>query len=154
MLGAIFGSVFHMSAGDIEVVTKSGKEKISDFSEVKFFVGDSTVAVFGSDAQLSIIKFSKSFTDKKIKNLVTVKVTTKNNDIKVFANVIEITKSKSIGALIKPAGDIFIRLLNMIAVPLVFASLLVGAASLSDLRHVARIGGKTITIFMFTTVLQ
>ena len=153
MLGAIFGSVFHMSAGDIEVVTKSGKEKISDFSEVKFFVGDSTVAVFGSDAQLSIIKYSKSFTDKKIKNLVTVKVTTKNNDIKVFANVIEITKSKSIGALIKPAGDIFIRLLNMIAVPLVFASLLVGAASLSDLRHVARIGGKTITIFMFTTVL-
>lgn len=153
VLGAIFGSVFHMSANDIEVVTKTGKEKISDFSEVKFFVGDSTVAVFGSDAQLSIIKYSKSFTDKKIKNLVSVKVTTKNNDVKVFTNLIEITKSKSIGALIKPAGDIFIRLLNMIAVPLVFASLLVGAASLSDLRNVARIGGKTITIFMFTTVV-
>lgn len=154
VLGAIFGSVFHMSAGDIEVVTKSGKEKISDFAEVKFFIGDSTLKTFDSNSQLAIIKFSKSFVDKKLKEQIVVRISTKSGEIKVYTNLIEITKSKSIGALIKPVGDIFVRLLNMIAVPLVFASLLVGAASLSDLKNVARIGGKTITIFMFTTVIS
>jgi len=153
ILGAVFGSVFHMSANEIEVVSKSGKEKITDFSEVKFFKGDSTLMSYDSNAQLSIIKYLKTITDKKAKDLIKVKVTLKSGEEKYFTNLIEITKVKSIGALIKPVGDIFIRLLNMIAVPLVFASLLVGAASLSDLRHVARVGGKTITIFMFTTVM-
>lgn len=153
VLGAIFGSVFHMSANEIEVVSKSGKEKIADFAEVKFFKGDSTLMSYDSNAQLSIIRYLKTITDKKAKDLVKVKVTLKNGEEKYFTNLIEINKVKSVGAMIKPVGDIFIRLLNMIAVPLVFASLLVGAASLSDLRHVARVGGKTITIFMFTTVL-
>lgn len=153
VLGAVFGSIFHMSANKIEIITKSGKEKITDFNEVKFFKGDSLLVSFNSGEQLSIIKYLKTFTDKKIKDAVKVKVILKNNEEKEFSNVIEITKVKSLGAIIKPIGDIFVRLLNMIAVPLVFASLLVGAASLSDLRNVARIGGKTITIFMFTTVI-
>ncbi|MFZ4589898.1 MAG: dicarboxylate/amino acid:cation symporter [Ignavibacteria bacterium] len=153
VLGAIFGSVFHMSANEIEVVSKSGKEKITDFAEVKFFKGDSTLMSYDSNAQLSIIRYLKTITDKKVKDLVKVKVTLKSGEEKYFTNLIEINKVKSVGAMIKPVGDIFIRLLNMIAVPLVFASLLVGAASLSDLRHVARVGGKTITIFMFTTVM-
>jgi proton glutamate symport protein len=153
VLGAIFGSVFHMSANEIEVVSKSGKEKIVDFTEVKFFKGDSTLMSYDSNAQLSIIRYLKTITDKKAKDLVKVKVTLKSGEEKYFTNLIEINKVKSLGAMIKPVGDIFIRLLNMIAVPLVFASLLVGAASLSDLRHVARVGGKTITIFMFTTVV-
>jgi Na+/H+-dicarboxylate symporter len=153
ILGAIFGSVFHMSANEIEVVSKSGKEKVTDFNEVKFFKGDSTLMSYDSNAQLSIIRYLKTITDKKAKDLVKVKVTLKSGEEKYFTNLIEINKVKSLGAMIKPVGDIFIRLLNMIAVPLVFASLLVGAASLSDLRHVARVGGKTITIFMFTTVV-
>lgn len=153
VLGAIFGSVFHMSANEIEVVSKSGKENITDFTEVKFFKGDSTLMSYDSNAQLSIVRYLKTITDKKAKDLVKVKVTLKSGEEKYFTNLIEINKVKSLGAMIKPVGDIFIRLLNMIAVPLVFASLLVGAASLSDLRHVARVGGKTITIFMFTTVV-
>ncbi len=153
ILGAVFGSIFHMSANDIEVVSKAGIEKVKGFSEVKFILGDSVLSSFDSNSQLAIIKYSKSFTDKKLKEKVKVKVTSSDNQEKVFTEVREITKSKTLGALIKPVGDIFVRLLNMIAVPLVFASLLVGAASLSDLRNVARIGGKTVVIFMFTTVI-
>ncbi len=153
ILGAIFGSVFHMSANEIEVVSRSGKEKITDFAEVKFLKGDSVLISYDANSQLSIIRYLKTFTDKKVKDLIKVKITLKSGEVKYFTNLIEITKVKSAGALIKPVGDIFIRLLNMIAVPLVFASLLVGAASLSDLRHVARVGGKTITIFMFTTII-
>lgn len=153
ILGAVFGSVFHMSSKDIEVVTKTGVQKIKDFSEVKFLLGDSVLTSFDSNSQLAIIKYSKSFTDKKLKERVTVRVTTTDNQVMVFTELREITKSKTLGSLIKPVGDIFVRLLNMIAVPLVFASLLVGAASLSDLKNVARIGGKTVLLFMFTTVI-
>ncbi len=54
---------------------------------------------------------------------------------------------------IKPVGTIFVRMLKMIAVPLVFSSLIVGVASLSDVSKISRIGGKTIALYMFTTVL-
>ncbi|EMR00816.1 dicarboxylate/amino acid:cation symporter [Cesiribacter andamanensis] len=54
---------------------------------------------------------------------------------------------------IKPIGTIFINLLKMIAVPLVLASLLLGVASLSDVRKLSRIGGKTIAIYMGTTIV-
>ncbi|MFZ0426763.1 MAG: dicarboxylate/amino acid:cation symporter [Acidobacteriota bacterium] len=54
---------------------------------------------------------------------------------------------------ISPFGTIFIRLLKLIAVPLVLASLICGVASLSDLRRLSRIGGKTIAIYIGTTVL-
>lgn len=52
---------------------------------------------------------------------------------------------------IKPFGDAFIRLISLIVVPLVFASLLVGVASLDDVRKLGRIGGKTIFFYLFTT---
>ncbi len=54
---------------------------------------------------------------------------------------------------IKPIGDIFIRLIWMIVVPLVFSSILVGTASLGDLRKLGRIGGKTILYYLVTTAV-
>ncbi|MEJ2076840.1 MAG: dicarboxylate/amino acid:cation symporter [Acidobacteriota bacterium] len=54
---------------------------------------------------------------------------------------------------ISPFGTIFIRLLKLIAVPLVLASLICGVASLSDLKRLSRIGGKTITIYIGTTIV-
>ena len=54
---------------------------------------------------------------------------------------------------IAPFGTIFINLLKLIAVPLVLASLITGVASLSDLRKLSRIGGKTIGIYLVTTTI-
>lgn len=54
---------------------------------------------------------------------------------------------------IRPFGTIFITGLKLIAVPLVLASLITGVASLSDLRKLSRIGGKTIGIYMVTTAV-
>ena len=54
---------------------------------------------------------------------------------------------------IKPWGKIFINLLKLIAVPLVFASLIKGVSSLSDISKLSRIGGKTIGVYLFTTVV-
>ena len=54
---------------------------------------------------------------------------------------------------VAPFGTIFINALKLIAVPLVLASLVTGVASLSDLRKLSRIGGKTIAIYLATTAV-
>lgn len=54
---------------------------------------------------------------------------------------------------IKPWGDIFIRLLKMIAVPLVIASLITGVANLKDISKFSRMGIKTISLYLGTTVI-
>ena len=54
---------------------------------------------------------------------------------------------------ISPLGKIFINLLKLIAVPLVLSSLITGVASLSDLKKLSRIGGRTISIYITTTAV-
>ena len=54
---------------------------------------------------------------------------------------------------IAPFGTVFINLLKLIAVPLVFASLVTGVASLSDTKKLSRIGGKTIIGYLSTTII-
>jgi len=55
-------------------------------------------------------------------------------------------------AYIKPVGTIFVTLLKLIAVPLVLASLISGVANLNDIKKLSRMGGRTIGIYMITTV--
>ena len=54
---------------------------------------------------------------------------------------------------ITPFGTIFLRLLLLIAVPLVLSSLVTGVASLANLQKLSRIGGKTIAIYIGTTLV-
>jgi len=53
----------------------------------------------------------------------------------------------------EPLGTIFIRLVTMVVVPLVIASLFVGITSLGDVRRLGTIGGKTISYFVVTTLV-
>ena len=53
---------------------------------------------------------------------------------------------------IKPWGTIFLKLLKLIAVPLIFVSLVKGISSLTDITKLSRIGLKTIVIYVLTTV--
>lgn len=54
---------------------------------------------------------------------------------------------------IKPVGTIFINSLKMIAVPLVFASLVIGVSNLGDISKLSRIGGKTLFAYLVTTII-
>ena len=54
---------------------------------------------------------------------------------------------------IKIAGDIFIRLLKAIIIPLILASMVAGIVSLGDVRKLGRIGLKTFIYYMATTTL-
>jgi len=55
---------------------------------------------------------------------------------------------------IKPWGIIFVNLLKLIAVPLVFASLIKGVASLSDISRLSKIGSRTVMLYLFSTVIS
>lgn len=56
-------------------------------------------------------------------------------------------------AWIKPLGTIFVKLLKLIAVPLILASLIKGISDLKDISKFASIGVKTIIIYVTTTVI-
>jgi Na+/H+-dicarboxylate symporter len=55
--------------------------------------------------------------------------------------------------IIQPVGTVFLRLITMIVVPLVFVSLMLGTASLGDIRKLGRIGAKTAIYFVITTII-
>lgn len=53
-----------------------------------------------------------------------------------------------------PIGQIFLRMLFMIVMPLVFASISLGVAGLGDFRKVGRVGGKALGFFLISTMLS
>jgi proton glutamate symport protein len=150
LLGAVFGTIFSINPHKLQVTSNSGIHVIEDWSEFTFTKQDSVIKTFDANSQLAIIKYYKGTKDK---SGVKAKVKFPDGVESTYENIDKIEKLKTIGVWLKPIGDIFVRLLNMIAVPLVLASLIVGAASLTDLKHVAKIGGKTIGFYAMTALL-
>jgi proton glutamate symport protein len=70
-----------------------------------------------------------------------------------LANVLEVTWLQNLFIALEPIGTAFIRLITMIVIPLVVASLMVGTASLGDLAKLGRIGGKTVAFYLCTTAV-
>lgn len=54
---------------------------------------------------------------------------------------------------IKPFGTVFLNSMKMIAIPLIFVSLVVGVTSIEDVTKLSRIGGKTFLTYTITTIL-
>jgi Na+/H+-dicarboxylate symporter len=57
-----------------------------------------------------------------------------------------------VGDYIKPFGTIFINLLKLIAIPLILASLIKGVSDLKDISKLSLMGGRTIAIYLLTTL--
>ena len=61
----------------------------------------------------------------------------------------------SMAALIgKEIGDLFLRLLQMLVVPLIVSSLITGVTGMGDLRTLGSIGGRAIAFYLTTSFLQ
>lgn len=150
LLGAVFGSIFSISPNKLRINSNNESAVIESWSEFSFTKGDSVIKSFDGNSQLAIIKYFKS-----VKNEPELKAKVKfpSGAENTYENISSVEKIRTIGVWLKPVGDIFVRLLMMIAVPLVLASLTVGAASLSDLKHVAKIGGKTLGFYALTAVI-
>jgi len=61
--------------------------------------------------------------------------------------------SPEVVGYVQPLGSIFMALLNMLIVPLVLSSLIVGVSSLGDLKALGRIGVKTVVLYLVTTAI-
>ncbi len=74
--------------------------------------------------------------------------------------LIAIVLGVAVGYLLGPAaehlriiGDIFIRLLRMIIIPLIVASMVSGVVSIGNVRNLGRIGFRTFAYYLTTTLL-
>lgn len=54
---------------------------------------------------------------------------------------------------IAPFGDMFIASLKLIAIPLILVSLIKGVSDLSDLSKLSSMGGRTVALYLLTTVI-
>jgi Na+/H+-dicarboxylate symporter len=71
----------------------------------------------------------------------------------VVANIFDLEWLVTALVAIEPAGTAWIRLITMVVIPLVVASLVVGTATLGDITKLGRIGGKTIVFYLTTTAI-
>ena len=55
---------------------------------------------------------------------------------------------------IQPIGDLFLKLIQMIVIPMVFLSIISGIASIGDIGKLRRIGTKVLSFYIVTTVLS
>lgn len=68
-------------------------------------------------------------------------------------SILEISKAELfVRNWIKPFGTIFINALKLIAIPLIFVSLISGISNLKDISSLSRMGLRTIALYLFTTV--
>ncbi len=57
------------------------------------------------------------------------------------------------GAVLKPLGDAFVKLVRMLIAPIIFATVVVGLAGMEDLKKVGRVGLKALFYFEAVTTL-
>jgi len=149
VVGAIFGSLFKIDNNQINIHYKKDEVKSIDINEI-----NKVLVIQKPQLDSSIINnpkykdLSKLITNTKIDLIL-------NDDTDKFylQDVRKIEIKQTIATVIKPIGDLFIRLLSFIAIPLVLSTLIVGAGSLDDVKKLGRIGIKTFILFMSTTVV-
>ena len=163
VLGAIFGALFNVSKYELMVNMRGERGKIVSetlklWQRIEFEGKDPAVVTsFGPEDQLNILKYFRSLS-RQDRAAVTMRVIgderegAKSTEWRSFTGIASMEKVKTWAVLIKPVGTIFIRLLMFISIPLVLASLIVGAASLGDIRRVGKLGGKTVIAYLITIV--
>ena len=53
----------------------------------------------------------------------------------------------------KPVGDTFVNLVKMVIAPIIFLTIVLGIASIGDMRRLGRVGGKALLYFEIVTTL-
>lgn len=149
VLGAIFGIIFKENY-NILYITKKDNNKIKidlkEIIELELISISDTIKLNTKNIKKNINLIKLNYNNYSVKYIL-------NNETKVLENIKNIEYSKSIVQYIKPLGDIFLRLLNFLAIPLVISTLVVGAGSLGDVKKLGKIGLKTLILFILTTII-
>ncbi|MBI4811811.1 MAG: dicarboxylate/amino acid:cation symporter [Ignavibacteriales bacterium] len=160
VLGAFFGAWLNVSKYELSIKhLQDGKEQsvtIKNWDSIEL-VDDLTQTIRGTferEDQLRLLNYFQSLTKTDKSNLVVRVIKswktedgTIQSGVETFRSIKSIEKVKTIPLYIKPIGTLFIRLLMFIAIPLVLASLIVGASSLGNIRTVGKIGAKMVLFY-------
>ncbi|MCB0701677.1 MAG: dicarboxylate/amino acid:cation symporter [Candidatus Kapaibacterium sp.] len=155
ILGAAFGAFFSINKNKLEITYKKNSnqvvESIKNWNSGYLIANDSTIAKFSSNDQIAIInKFKHLYSNSR----ESIKLTFETEKGKFeYTDVVAVKKEHTLATYIKPVGDLFIRLLSFLAIPLVISTLIVGAASLTDFKKLGRIGIKTFSLYLLTTTI-
>ena len=158
VLGAAFGVLFNVSKYELEISFSDAQgrranEVIKHWGGIELLDTDSrqVIASFGAEDQLKLLPYFARLSPAQ-KSRTSVLVSFPASTPRRFERVYSIDKVQTIATIIKPVGTIFIRLLMFVAIPMVLSSLIVGTASLGDIRKVGRIGAKTLAFYLVTVV--
>ena len=133
---------------------KGAKHQLTDWVKVRFEVNERMLLVNGGafKAQLEGRKLNARPGSEVIAWLKIANIPLEGGGFQASPTAVSYLGDTIIGFL-KPIGDVFMRMLKMVIVPLVFASLLVGIAGLGDIRKLGRLGGKTLGLYFLTTAI-
>jgi len=71
--------------------------------------------------------------------------------VNLFLSEVDWVQTFVVDGILSVLGEIFVRFLSMLVVPLVFVSLITGVSSLSDPSKLGRVGGKSVGLYMLST---
>lgn len=152
LFGVIFGIVMMRVGNPSESAIKSFEANNNQLTTLKKEAG----AIKEEIKSLSFLTDSLALKSLVKKNYLTDELATKTEEIEKLSE--QTTKPQATGKTfvtnwIKPFGTIFVNLLKLIAIPLIIASLLKGISDLKDISKFAKIGGRSILIYIGTTVV-
>ena len=70
----------------------------------------------------------------------------------ITGSLLALLKWGEAAAYIKPLGDLFIKLLKMITIPLIMVSIMAATAGFGDLKKLGRVGLKGVSFFLISTI--
>ena len=150
-IGVVFGALVVGIGSPDKSVLDTNKETAKRYkNELKSIEAEIKTIEnsFTSDQNLNIASLGK------LKKLELQREVTKSNYSKAQKLAFQQSKGQIfIERWIKPWGTIFINLLKLIAIPLIIASLIKGVSDLKDISKFAKIGGRSILIYIGTTVV-
>jgi Na+/H+-dicarboxylate symporter len=147
ILGVFAGVVFKVDEKSVVIERKlQGKEaveKIAEINSCKVYLqrGNKLDTIY-LHTRGALLGFFKS----NSKNITSIEI-----NQKVYDGISNIRIEESPIKFLQPIGTLFLRLLSFLAIPLVIASMIVGVASLGNLKTLSIIGLRTLFFYFLTT---
>lgn len=151
LLGIVLGALFPVNHAAFVVSHGEETTTIEQFEHVEL-VGTGSKVWFSETApDASDVVAAFESVPYRMRQTLSMTITSEAGDFREFSAIEAISKPESFATMLRPLGTLFLNLLKMLALPLVLASLIVGAASLGDIKRMARIGGRSIGLYLATT---
>jgi proton glutamate symport protein len=154
LLGTLFGAFFNIDHHKMIFLDVDNNEfEVKNWEKVQIINPTTDYDVTFKTKYQN--KITKSFNRIKLNDRIDSQIIIYFSDDsqKIYDNIKKIKKEETLATHIRPLGTLFINLLSFLAIPLVLASLITGAASLETIKKLGSIGSKTFAIYIATTAV-